>query len=280
MPSHSREAGEVGRFRIGDRRMRMDEAGLRTEIDRRIESWLGDAPARLAADARRPFEVRTDRTRGQYVVLGTRAATGGVDPEGVLSVAASVEALYAQALLAARASGLADSAFGDMGRSRALLASDYLHALAYTVVARIDVEPSLGETCYRSLARASQQLTAAWSSVPAERTESVDHLPIEPIVTATAGDLAGCLARIEHDGRERLRTAGMLVGLADWQDDEAVRQPLCLDSFPASVRESFETAETRRIAEVLEPLPETEALDSLQTFLEQSCASPNGHNQP
>lgn len=247
-----------------------DKEGVRAAIDRRIRSWLESGPSTLAADASRPFEVRSDRTRGRYVVLGSRAAAGGNETRGTLAGAASVEALYAQALLAARAAGLRDTGFEDMERTRALLASDYLHALAYAGVERSAVEPSLGRACYRSLARASTRLTATWSRATQEGVRSMDRLPIEPVVTAAAGDLAGCLAGLGEEGRQRLRTTGALVGLGDWRADIDQDQALPLD-FSPSMAPAVEPGDS---VDVLAPLPDTEALDSLEEFVDRLAPTP------
>ncbi|MFB6200734.1 MAG: hypothetical protein ABEI98_01860 [Halorhabdus sp.] len=271
-----------------------------TLIDQAIRSWLADAPGRLAADATKPFDADPDRFRGQFLLVGLAAidndryGSGAADgpedalrdtagrerqplpsdgepPDEPVSAAASVEFLYGQALLNARAAGVLDARFTALDETRALLASDYLHSLAYASLARLDVSPSIGQACYESMATASRHLAACWTRLR-ERNDcrSIESVPIDPIVTATAGDLAGILGRADDDCRRALRTTGVVLGLARWQADNSAPEqssdPLTAN-LPEDLRvEGCDEVRTSCLDELLAPLPESSALARLRTL--------------
>ena len=190
----------------------------REAIDQRIRSWLDDAPTRLTEDAMEPFDSDGDRFRGQFLLMGLEATGSNRADDQSLTAAASVELLHGQAVLNARAAGLLDTGLGSMGRTRALLASDYLHSLAYAGLNRLGVEDSLGEQCFQSMSNASQNLAACWMRADEEPDASIEDVPIDPIVAATAGELAAILGETEADTRRALRATGTALGVARWQE--------------------------------------------------------------
>ncbi|WP_136686944.1 polyprenyl synthetase family protein [Halorhabdus amylolytica] len=250
----------------------------REAIDRQIRSWLTGAPTQLADDAARPFDADSDRFRGRFLLLGM-ATTGERRPDDrAVQAAATVELLYGQALLNARASGLLDTGFQSIDRSHALLASDYLHSLAYAGLRDLEVEPSIGAACFRSVSAASSRLASAWARVEEGGSASIDCVPIEPIVTATAGDLAGILGRADEDCRRALRTTGTALGVARWHSDrdgfETDRlksvDELLPEEWPGSV--VGDGIGTDSIDELLKPLPDSQPLSRLRELADSVLA--------
>ncbi|WP_135661600.1 hypothetical protein [Halorhabdus rudnickae] len=247
-------------------------------IDRQIHSWLTGAPTQLAADAARPFDTDSDRFRGRFLLLGM-ATTGERQPDDLgVQAAATVELLYGQALLNGRASGLLDTGVQGIDRSRALLASDYLHSLAYAGLRDLDVEPSIGKACFRSVSAASSRLASAWERVEESGSESIDRVPIEPIVTATAGDLAGLLGRADEDCRRALRTTGAVLGVARGHSDrdnfETDQLQSVNDLLPEEWMESVfgDGIGTDNVDELVAPLPDSQPLSRLRELADSVFA--------
>lgn len=237
----------------------------RDAIDRQIRSWLGEGSTRLTRDAGRPFDVEPDRFRGRFLLLGVAAVAGRDVDERALPAAASVEVLYGQALLNARATGLLETDFPRIDRTRALLASDYLHALAYAGLRHLDVEPPVGHACFRSLSAASERLAACWTRVDEDGSSSFDRVPIEPIVTAAAGDLAGVLARADGDCRRALRATGAALGVARWQGGPGTDADALADVLPDDWPDpALPAVDPDSVDELLEPVADSASLSRLR----------------
>ena len=263
---------------------RSDDSTYREAIDRQIRSWLAEAPPRLAEDAARPFDTDAGRFRGQFLLLGLEAIESDRRDGRSIPAAASVELLYGQALLNARAAGL-DTDFEGMDRTRALLASDYLHSLAYAGFEHLEVEPSIGEACFRSVSTATRRLAAFWTRAEEGTLESIDHVPIEPVVTATAGDLAGFLGRADEDCRRALRATGAALGVARWQAGEPGEDrcgcsmgTVIPDDWPGPVL--VDGIDAGGVDDLLAPLPDSRALSRLRDVADSVLGEPTGSTHP
>ncbi|WP_181686218.1 hypothetical protein [Halorhabdus salina] len=245
-------------------------------IDRQIQTWVREAPAQLATDAIGPVEDATDWLSGRYLVLAARALPGETDREQVLSAAASVVCLSAEMRLKVSVALDADSD----DTTRTLLASDFLHSLAYAGVpkdgspARTDhADDSIGQACYRSLATASQRLTSCWLR-PAG-SDSPKDAPIEPIVTAAAGELAGLLEETNDKRLDALRSLGLTLGVKQWRERTDHPQSLRTDADdgPQAVQALPDTLTRTEVQEVLSMLPESSDRSVLERFVDSVCTT-------
>ncbi|MFW5949907.1 MAG: hypothetical protein ACOCR6_00965 [archaeon] len=199
------------------RRTLTTPASIRSAIDRQIQSLFESAPSQLATDARRPFEAVENRFRGRFLVASVRALPGRCDTDVAVSAAASVELLFGQAWLNERAAGFVDDLPAAVHRTRTLLASDYLHALAYASTPSLSEDPRLGQSWYRSLERATQRLAAAWvRSAGTSDSEITETVPTEPILMGTAGRLAAVLGDAP-EYRDSLIATGTALGITRWR---------------------------------------------------------------
>jgi hypothetical protein len=243
------------------------ETDVAQAIEREIQTWLAQAPSQLGTDAARPIEAEADRFSGRFLVYAVRALPGDCDRERVISAAASVECLSAQMRL--KDTTALDAA--DEEQTRALLASDFLHSLAYAGVTPGDPAEaeqsgeSIGQACYRSLATASQRLTSCWLQ-SADAMDSHQNAPIEPIVTATAGELAGLLGRANEQHLDALKSLGVTLGFERWRQrtgqeeyepDDADSECPWLDQ---ALPNRFTSAAARDWLSVLPESPERSAL--------------------
>lgn len=243
------------------------ETDVRRAIERRIQTWLAPAPSQLAADAARAIDDEADRFSGQFLVFAARALPGDCDRDHLISAAASVECLSAQMRLKAAAALGPD----DETMTRGLLASDFLHSLAYAGVTEHDAptaeqsDEAVGQACYRSLATASQRLASCWLK-SADATESPRNAPIEPVITATAGELAGRLGRASEQHRDALRSLGLTLGFERWRrrTGQLRDEPDEIDSecpgLPQSQPDRLTSAEARDFLSMLPESPERSVL--------------------
>lgn len=245
----------------------LDPHALEARIDERLASWLDGRSASLTADARASIEAVPDRIRGQWLVVGARAGPADTDSTDLLPAAVSVELLYGQAIANATAIGLGPDA---IDREDALLASDYLHALAYTAMGDLETTPSIREACFETLSAASQRLSTLWSRSAGD-PDTGDATPIDPVVMATAGELAGVLGQSGPDARDALRRVGAGLGIARFQTQEGIALSRVSDSFGTLSIERGTVADlladpNDALDGLLDPLPDSSATETLRSF--------------
>jgi hypothetical protein len=255
---------------------RTDPTAIRETIDREIRSWLDRAPSTLADQALRPFDAVDDRFRGRFLVLGDQALPGRSDPDRTIPLAASVELLFGQAWLDERATGKSEQQDGEINRTRALLASDYLHALAYDGVSRAIEDPQRGEESYRLVAAASRRLTESWTRTSDTTDGSPDRVPIDPIVTATAGEVAALLNSADERYRTALRASGATLGLirsGTPVDDATSILPSALVPEPLADVDGPADIDAGTVRDMLSPLPDSSGLSALHSMADSVVGS-------
>ncbi|QGN06701.1 hypothetical protein Hrd1104_04930 [Halorhabdus sp. CBA1104] len=257
------------------------ETDIARAIDRQIQTWLKAAPAQLVTDATRPIEEAADQFSGRYLVLAGQALPGTADREQLLSAAASVACLSAQMRLKANEAIEADSD----DTTRAVLASDFLHSLAYAGVPTDDspaqtrhATESIGQACYRSLTTASQRFTRCWFRSGAN--DSAQTAPIEPIVTAAAGELAGLLEEANDKRLDALRSLGLTLGLQRWRQRTSRTQSRhrAAESDPELPQGLPEALTQTEVQEALSMLPESSDRSVLERFVDSVLTI--GHSNP
>jgi len=250
----------------------LDLDAIEVMVDDRLRSWLQSAPDALTADARAVTSATAERIRGQWLVVGAQTGPAEIDPTAVLPAATSVELIYEQAVANAEATGFAT---GGLDRDHALLVSDYLHSLAYAVMGNVEAEQPVKQACFGSLSSASQRLASLWTTLQDAQTDdsvALRSVPIDPIVLATAGELAGILGDSDPGSRSALRKTGAAIGIARWQPSERpateARTAIVDETFSAewSAADVLAVGEHRSLGELLDPLPDSPATETLRSF--------------
>ncbi|WEL17828.1 Geranylgeranyl pyrophosphate synthase [Halorhabdus sp. SVX81] len=270
----------VGSMRSSDP---LDPGVIGETVDDHLGSVLPSAPDALVDDARTLLGKMSDRIRGQWLVVGAQTGSADIDIEDILPAATSVELVYGQAVANAQAAGF-DT--GALDRDQALLTSDYLHSLAYTAMGSVKSDPSVRQACFDSLSDASQRLASLWSRLEETRAEdssAPDSVPIDPIVMATAGDLAGLLGGSDPDSRSALREAGAALGIARWRPDGQSpaddQTDVVAETMPGkwSAGDVVSVGDPDRLRGLLDPLPQSSATETLRSFATSRCPNAVEH---